>query len=195
MDRNDLSAAIVTSAQLKKELEREKGKSKGGRFFIGIIVALIAIDAIIATLTTMFFPIMSIHGGSMSPTLEDGNLVIAVKTDDLERGDICAFYADNTILCKRIIAFGGEVVDIDENGVVYIDNVLLDEPYISSADFGNVDITFPYLVPEYTYFVMGDHRATSIDSRSTEIGCVSNGQIIGKVLFRFWPFDSIGTVK
>lgn len=195
MEKNNLSGVTVTSEQLKKELERAKGKSKSGGIFMGIILTVIFIAALFSILTTLFFPIMSVNGNSMSPNIEDGTLAVAVKTDKLERGDICVFYSGNSVLCKRVIAFGGEVVYIDGNGMVYIDNVPLDEPYLTAADFGNTDIEFPYVVPDYTYFVMGDNRAVSIDSRNSEIGCVSEGQIIGKLIFRFWPFDEMGVIE
>lgn len=196
MEKNNFSNTTVTSEQLKKELERVKNKPKGaGGFFKGFIITLISVAAIVSILTTLLFPIMSIRGGSMSPTLEDGSIAVALKTEELSRGDICVFYSGSNILCKRVIAFGGEVVDIDENGVVYIDNVPLDEPYLTVTDLGNTNIKFPYLVPEHTYFVMGDNRSTSIDSRNTEVGCVSEGQMIGKLIFVFWPIDKIGTVE
>lgn len=194
MEKNNYSGAELTSEQLKKELERSKSKPKAGGFLKGAIVVLIVITAFISVLTTLYFPIMSIHGGSMTPNLEDGNLVVAIKTEEFERGDICAFYSGSSVLCKRIIAFGGETIDMDENGIVYINGLPLTEDYIIAADIGNVDIVFPYTVPEHTYFVMGDNRSTSIDSRSTKIGCVSESQMIGKLVYRFWPFDKIGPI-
>lgn len=195
MENGNFSNTAVTSDQLKIELERLKNKPKGSSYFKGVFVGLIAIVAIISFLTTMFFPIINIRGGSMSPTLEEKSLALALKTDELSRGDICVFYSGSNILCKRIIALGGEVIDIDENGVVYIDNVPLDEPYLTATDLGDANINFPYLVPEHTYFVMGDNRSISIDSRNTEIGCVSESQMIGKTVFVFWPIKEIGTVK
>lgn len=195
MEKNSFSSAELTSEQLKKELERSKSGPKAGGFFKGVIVVLIVISALVSVLSTLYFPIMSIHGGSMTPNLEDGSLVVAIKTDALERGEICAFYSGSSVLCKRIIAFGGETVDIDENGIVYINGTPLDEPYIGVHDIGNADIQFPYTVPEHTYFVMGDNRSTSIDSRNAKIGCVSEGQMIGKIVFRFWPFDEIGPIE
>lgn len=195
MEKDNISSSPVTSEQLKKELERAKNKPKAGGFFSGFIIAVIVVAAIVSILTTLFFPVMSIKGDSMYPNLEDGSLTVALKTDEFNRGDVCAFYSGTHILCKRIIAFGGEVVDIDEYGVVYIDNVPLDEPYLTAADFGNADIEFPFTVPQHTYFVMGDNRSISIDSRNSEIGCVSEGQIIGKLIFRFWPFDKIGAIE
>ena len=195
MEKDNISKTAVTSEQLKKELERAKNKPKGGSFLSGLLIALIAVAATVSILTTMFFPIMRIKGDSMFPNVENGSLVVAYKRGELNRGDVCAFYSGNSILCKRIIAFGGEVIDIDENGVVYIDNIPLDEPYITAADFGHADIQFPYLVPQHTYFVMGDNRSVSIDSRNSEIGCVSESQIIGKLVFRFWPFDQIGAIE
>ena len=193
---SDQSFSMSPSSQdLKKELERSKRKRKGGGAFVkNSILVILAIAAIISILTTMFFPIMSIHGNSMAPTVKDGSITVAHKQETLERGDVCAFYSGNSILCKRVIAFGGEVVSIDDDGVIYIDGVELDEPYLTERDFGNTNITFPYTVPEHTYFVMGDNRSTSIDSRNTKIGCISEGQIIGKLIFCFWPFDELGTI-
>lgn len=195
MEKDNFSKAVVTSEQLKKELERVKAKPKGSEFLTALITTLILITAIISILTTLFFPIMRIKGNSMSPNIENGSLVVAYKTEEFSRGDVCTFYSGSSILCKRIIAFGGEVVDIDENGVVYIDNVPLDEPYITAAAFGYADIQFPYEVPRHTYFVMGDNRPVSIDSRNSEIGCISEGQIIGKLVFRFWPINEIGALE
>lgn len=195
MEKENKSLAIPTSEQLKKELAREKRKPKGSKLFINFIFAFIVVAAIFTILTTLFFPVMGIRGGSMSPTLEDGSITVALKTDDLQRGDICVFYSGSNILCKRVIAFGGEIVNIDENGVVYVDNVPLNEHYLTATDLGNTNIRFPYLVPENTYFVMGDNRSESMDSRNTKIGCISEGQMIGKVIFRFWPFDEIGTIE
>lgn len=195
MANDNYSRTAPTSEQLRNELERVKAKPKGSGFFTGFIIVLLIVAAVFSISTTLFFPIMRIKGNSMVPNVENGDLVVAYKTEELSRGDVCAFYSGTSILCKRIIAFGGEVVDIDENGRVYIDNVPLDEPYISAADFGSADIKFPYLVPEHTYFVMGDNRSISIDSRNTEIGCVSEGQMIGRLVFRFWPFDKIGTIE
>lgn len=195
MEKDNFSGAAFTSEQLKKELERSKNKPKGGGFFTGLFITVIVVAAIVSILTTLFFPIMSVRGDSMYPNIEDGNIAVAYKTDEFSRGDVCAFYSGTHILCKRIIAFGGEVVNIDENGTVYINNDPLDEPYITAADFGNADIQFPFTVPEHTYFVMGDNRSISIDSRNSEIGCVSEGQVIGKLIFRFWPFDKIGAIE
>lgn len=188
--------SLPSSEELKKELNREKSKaSSGNSFFRNTIFAIVVVAAIVAIVTTLYFPVMKVTGSSMTPTIEDGSLVVAVKQELFDRGDICAFYSGSSVLCKRIIAFGGEVVDIDEYGVVYIDNVPLDEPYLTATDFGNTDIKFPYVVPAHSYFVMGDNRSTSIDSRNTRIGAVSEGQVIGKLIFRFWPFDAIGTIE
>lgn len=195
MAKDKILVTALTSEQLKKELERSKKKPKAGKFFIWLIFSIVIITAIISILTTLFFPIMSIHGGSMLPTLEEGNLVVAIKTNELERGDVCAFYSGDSVLCKRVIAFGGETVDIDENGIVFIDGVPLSEPQISAASLGNADIEFPYSVPDNTYFVMGDNRATSIDSRNEAIGCIQKDQMIGRLVFRFWPFDKLGAVE
>ena len=194
MAKDNFLTTAPTSEQLRKELERERNKSKGG-LFKGIIIAFIAVDAIIVILTTMFFPIMNIHGDSMYPNLENGNLVIAYKTDELARGDVCAFYSGDSVLCKRIIAYGGEVVDINENGVVYINNIPFNEPYLINADLGNTDIEFPYSVPYHTYFVMGDNRNNSSDSRDPVVGNIKREDIIGRAFLRIWPLQKFGILK
>lgn len=130
----------------------------------------------------------------MSPVLQEGDIVVSVKTSKFEPGDIISFYFNNKILAKRVVARPGEWVDIDENGNVYINGELLDEPYLNEKAFGDCNIELPYQVPESRLFVMGDHRATSVDSRSTIVGCVSQEQVVGKIIFRIWPINWIGKI-
>ena len=131
----------------------------------------------------------------MTPTLDEGNYVVAVKGSDFQTGDIVAFYYNNKILVKRVIAKSGDWVDIDTNGNVYVNNVLLDEPYVTEKAFGDCNITLPYQVPESRVFVMGDHRSVSVDSRNTAIGCVADEQVVGKIIFRVWPLTGFGSVR
>lgn len=138
-------------------------------------------------LATLFLPIFRIYGSSMSPTLEEGDIILAVKSNHFSHGDLIAFYYNNKLLLKRVIASGGEWVDIDEQGNVYVNNIALEEPYITDQSLGNCDIELPYQVPEGRVFVMGDHRSVSLDSRVEEIGCISNEQIAGKLKCVIWP--------
>lgn len=131
----------------------------------------------------------------MSPTLQDGEVVFSVKTSDFEPGDVISFYYNNKILVKRVIARPGEWVDIDKDGNVFVNNVPLNEPYLADKAFGDCNIELPYQVPDGKFFVMGDHRSTSVDSRSTAVGCVAQEQIVGKILFRVWPLNCFGPVE
>ena len=144
---------------------------------------------------TLFLPILQIYGTSMTPTLSEGEIVVSVKGASFERGDIISFYYNNKILVKRVIAFEGEYINIDDEGNVYINNKIIDEPYLTEKAFGECDLKLPYQVPAGKIFVLGDHRSTSVDSRSSVMGCVSEEQIVGKIAFRVWPFDRLGEIN
>ena len=138
--------------------------------------------------------LLETFGSSMTPALYEGNFVVAVRYAMPKRGDIVAFYSNDRVLVKRVIALEGEQVDIDREGMVYIDGSLLEESYVEKLSYGGCDISFPFQVPEGSLFVLGDHRSISVDSRSSAVGCVEEGQLIGKVIFRIWPLDRIGLV-
>ena len=179
--------------QLEEELNRVKYKQRYRVVLKSTVYTLITVAAVAVLVATLWLPVLQIYGSSMTPTLQDGEIVCSVKTADLEQGDIVAFYYNNKILVKRVIAGPGEWVDISpENGNVYINDMLLEEPYLTEKNFGDADIELPYQVPDGKIFVMGDHRATSVDSRHTAVGCVAEEQIVGKIVFRVWPLDQIG---
>lgn len=159
---------------------------------LGILVVVAALAVLIASL---FLPVMQISGDSMVPTLNNGEIVVLVKTENFTTGELCSFSWNNRTLIKRIIAGPGDWVEIDEEGTVYVNDARLEEPYVSEKSLGECDLTFPYQVPDNHYFALGDHRATSIDSRSSVIGCVEKEQIIGKVVFRVWPFRDMGWIR
>ena len=142
-------------------------------------------------ITTLVLPVLQIAGTSMEPSLNDGDIVLLVKTDKLETGDLCAFYYSNKILIKRIIAVPGDYIWIESDGTVFLNGNELDEPYVSEKSLGECDVEFPYQVPEGCYFLMGDHRETSIDSRSSVIGCVPEDQLIGRIICKFWPLSEL----
>ena len=182
-------------SQLEEELNRVKYKKRYKRVLTSTVSTLIVVAAIAVLIATLLMPVLQIYGTSMSPTLYDGDIIATWKTTDFKPGDVVAFYYNNKILVKRVIAMSGEWVDMDEDGNVYVNDVLLDEPYLVERAIGECDIKLPYQVPENRIFVMGDHRSVSVDSRSTTVGCVSEEQLVGKLVFRVWPIQDIGTVR
>ncbi len=185
---------IPSQELLENEIKREKHRKLFGRVLKNTIFSLIVVVAVSAILTMLVLPVLQITGTSMSDTLHDGDIVIAVKTSDLETGDLIAFYYNNSILVKRVIATAGSWVDVKEDGSVYVNNQPLNEPYVTDLALGKCDITLPYQVPDGTYFVMGDHRLTSIDSRNTALGCINKDLVVGKLVFRIWPLPAFGPV-
>ncbi|MBQ3510180.1 MAG: signal peptidase I [Peptococcaceae bacterium] len=173
--------------ELQQELGREIYKRRFRRLLRRTVDALIVVAAISAIIATLVLPVLQIAGTSMEPNLNDGDIVLLAKTDKLETGDLCAFYYSNKILIKRVIATPGDYLWIEPDGTVFVNGLKLDEPYVQDMALGECDIEFPYQVPENAYFMMGDHRETSIDSRSSVIGCISTDHTIGKILCKFWP--------
>lgn len=182
-------------SQLEEELNRVKYKKRYKRVLTSTVSTLIVVAAIAVLIATLLMPVLQIYGTSMSPTLYDGDIIATIKTTEFEPGDVAAFYYNNKILVKRVIAMSGEWVDMDEDGNVYVNDVLLDEPYLVERAIGECDIKLPYQVPENRIFVMGDHRSVSVDSRSTTVGCVSEEQLVGKLVFRVWPLKDLGPVR
>ncbi len=176
-------------------MEKEKSKQRRYSALKKLIIALIIAAAAAVLLSTRWMPVLQIYGTSMTPTLEEGQIVLTVKTNRFQKGDIVAFYYENKLLIKRYIADGGSWVDIMDDGKVFVDREMLDEPYITELHKGNCDIKLPYQVPEDRIFVMGDHRKTSMDSRSKTLGCVAQEQIAGKIVFCIWPVSDFGPVK
>lgn len=186
---------LPTLEELKAELKREKYKARSGKVFRSTVGTLIVVAAVAVLVATVWMPVLQIYGSSMTPTLEEGDIVISLKGSDFQQGDLIAFYYGNKILVKRYIAGPGQWVNIDENGNVFVDGIMLDEPYIEEKSRGQFDLIFPYQVPDSRYFCMGDKRSTSVDSRSSTIGCVAEEQIVGKIVFRIWPLSELGTLR
>ena len=176
---------------LKKELDRVNYKTKYRSVLKSTIFMLIVVAAIAVLVATTWLPVLQIYGSSMTPTLNEGEVVVSVKGSSFEQGDLIAFYYGNKILVKRCIATPGQWVDIDEDGNVYVDGNRLNEPYVKEKAFGDCDIKLPYQVPEDRYFCMGDHRETSVDSRNSSVGCIAEEQIIGRIFFRIWPLNDL----
>lgn len=191
MKKRKKELQIPSSALLEAELNREKYKKKYKVVLRSTIYTLITVAAVAILVATLWLPVFQIYGSSMTPTLSNGDIVASFKADSFEQGDVIAFYYNNKILVKRVIASAGEWVDIDQEGNVYVNGTMLDEPYIKEKSYGECNIELPYQVPESRIFVIGDHRNVSIDSRHTSVGCVSEEQIVGKLKLRIWPLDSI----
>lgn len=186
---------LPNSTEIEVELKREHYKRRYKSTLRSTIFALVTASAAAVLVATLFLPVLQIFGSSMNPTLEEGQIVVSVKAKELEPGDVVAFYYGNRVLIKRYIAGPGTWVDIDEEGNVYLDEQLLDEPYLTEKAFGISDLEYPYQVPENTHFLMGDHREESVDSRHSSVGCISQDDIVGKIVFRVWPIESVGTIK
>ena len=185
----------ITAEQLEAELRRERYKRSFAFTLRNTIYMLITVAAVAVLVAVLLMPVLQIYGTSMAPTLNEGEIVLSVKSGEFKTGDIMAFYYNNNILVKRVIAQPGDWVDITEDGTVYVNNVMLDEPYLIDKAYGETNIKFPYQVPESRIFVLGDHRSVSIDSRNTAVGCVASEQIVGRIVYRVWPFDKIGKVE
>ena len=181
----------LTTEQIERELNRVRYKQRYGRTLRSTVYILIVVAAMAILAATFVFPVFRIYGNSMTPTLEEGQIIVSLKETDLETGDIIAFYYNNKILVKRVIANTGDWVNIDTDGNVYVNDVLLDEPYIKEKSMGKCNITLPYQIPEGKTFVLGDHRSVSMDSRHTSVGCISEEQIVGKLIMRMWPLNEI----
>lgn len=180
---------------LEKELQRELYQKQYRKVLRSTMYVLITVAAIAILVATLWLPVLQIYGSSMTPTLTDGNIVISTKSSVLETGDVIAFYYNNKILVKRVIAESGDWVDIKEDGTVYVNNLELQEPYVDEKVLGDCNIELPYQVPEEKVFVMGDHRSVSVDSRNTAVGCVAEEQIVGKLIFCVWPLESFGQIE
>lgn len=191
----DSPQEFPTADQLSAELNRVKYRQRYKRVLRSTIYTLIVAAAAAVLVATIWLPVLQIYGASMKPTLSEGDIVVCVKGSDFKQGDLVAFYIGNKILVKRCIAIPGQWIDIDADGNVYVDGELLDEPYLVDKAFGDCNIELPYQVPDNRYFCMGDHRSTSVDSRNTSVGCIAEEQIVGKIVFRVWPIDEIGTLR
>lgn len=186
---------LPNSSEVEQELKREQYKSKYKRTLRSTVFALITASAAAVLVATLWLPVLQIFGSSMTPTLQEGQIVISVKADEMEPGDIIAFYYGNKVLIKRYIAGPGSWVEVSEDGTVFVDGTALEEPYLVQKAYGISDLEYPYQVPEGSYFLMGDQRESSVDSRHSSVGCITEEAIVGKVVYRVWPMEVIGTVN
>ena len=181
--------------ELETELKRVRYRRQYFSALRSTVYTLITVAAVAVLVATLWLPVLQIYGTSMAPTLANGNIVVSVKGNDFQPGDVIALYYNNKILVKRVIAGPGDWVDIDEKGTVYVNNQELQEPYLEEKALGDCNIQLPYQVPENRIFVMGDHRSVSVDSRNTAVGCVAEEQIVGKIIFCIWPLNEFGKIS
>ena len=184
-----------TMEQLQTELPRVQYRKRYNTVLKSTVYTLITVAAVAVLIATLWLPVLQIYGSSMTPTMQNGDIVFTLKTSNYQNGDVLAFYYINKILVKRVIACPGVWVDIEEDGTVFVNNQQVSEPYVTDLAYGDTNIELPYQVPDGKLFVMGDHRSTSVDSRNTAVGCVAQEQVVGKIIFRIWPVREIGFVE
>lgn len=186
---------MPTVEELESELKRVRYRKRYGRVLRNTIFTLITVAAVTVLAAVIFLPVLRIYGSSMTPGLEEGDVVVSLKGAGFETGDVVAFYYNNKVLVKRVIGGPGDWVDIDEKGNVSVNGERIDEPYLAEKALGECDIELPFQVPEKRWFLMGDHRSVSIDSRSSAVGCVAEEMIVGKLIFRVWPLGKSGVLR
>lgn len=193
-NQTDFSNYKPSVDELKKELKRENRKKEYRNVLRNTLIVVVSVAALAVLISSFYVTVLKVTGDSMTPTLETGQIVIAQNSQEFEAGEMLAFYYNNKVLVKRVIGSPGDWVNIDANGRVSVNGIELEETYASDLSLEPTDIEFPYQVPENRWFVLGDHRSVSIDSRSSVVGCVTKEQLIGKVVFRVFPFDTFGSL-
>lgn len=184
-----------TVRQIEGELKRLRRKQNSRRIFRQTVFSLLVVAAVAVLAAMLFFPIFRVTGSSMESTLHPKEIVVCLKSSRFQSGDLVAFYYNNKVLLKRVIGTAGDTIEIDDSGNVFVNGSQLDEPYITKKSLGQCDIDFPYQVPDNRIFVMGDNRETSVDSRTTAVGCIADEYVIGKVFLRVWPLERLGTLN
>ena len=193
-EKNEQLITLPSTEEIRTAYDKAAYQDRLKRSVMSTTNTLVVVAAIAVLVAMLFLPVLRIYGQSMNSTLISGELVVSLKGSDFKTGDVIAFYYNNNVLVKRVIANSGDWVDIDLDGNVYVNQQLIDEPYIAEKAYGEPNIDFPYQVPDERIFVLGDNRSVSVDSRSTSIGCVTQEQVVGKIVFRIWPLSRIGPI-
>ena len=191
LHRKNKEVALPTKDQVETERKRYRRQKAYNKALRGTVYVLTIVAAVAVLISTLILPVLQIEGESMEPTLSNGDIVLLMKTTRFDHGDLCGFTWNNKLLIKRVIGLPGDWIEIDTDGTVYLNGDKLDEPYVQQKALGECDLVFPFQVPQEQYFVIGDLRESSIDSRNSLIGCITKDQIVGKVFFRIWPFKNI----
>ena len=189
--RKQGEVSLPTKKQVETERKRYRRKKAYNKALRGTVYVLTIVAAVAVLIATLILPVLQIEGTSMEPTLSNGDIVLLTKTTRFNRGDLCGFTWNNKLLIKRVIGTPGDWIEIDTDGTIYLNGEMLEEPYVEQPAFGECDLEFPFQVPQEQYFVVGDMRESSIDSRNSLIGCIPKDQIVGKVFFRVWPFKRL----
>ena len=189
--RKQGEVSLPTKNQVETERKRYRRKKAYNKALRGTVYVLTIVAAVAVLIATLILPVLQIEGTSMEPTLSNGDIVLLTKTTRFNRGDLCGFTWNNKLLIKRVIGTPGDWIEIDTDGTIYLNGEMLEEPYVEQPAFGECDLEFPFQVPQEQYFVVGDMRESSIDSRNSLIGCIPKDQIVGKVFFRVWPFNRL----
>ena len=188
---NNQTTSLPTKQQVESERKRYRRRKAYNKALSGTVYVLTIVAAVAVLIATLILPVLQIEGTSMEPTLVNGDIVLLTKTTNFDRGELCGFSWNNKLLIKRVIGLPGDWIEISTDGTIYLNGTKLDEPYVQKMALGECDLEFPFQVPQEQYFVVGDMRESSIDSRNSLIGCIQKDQIVGKVFFRVWPFKSI----
>lgn len=195
MTKEKKEISLPTRKQVETERKRYRRQKAYNKALRGTIYVLTIVAAVAVLIATLVLPVLQIEGTSMEPTLTNGDIVLLAKTTRFNHGELCAFTWNNKLLVKRVIGLPGDWIEIDTDGTIYLNGEQLEEPYVAQIAFGECDLEFPFQVPQEQYFVVGDMRENSVDSRNSLIGCIPKDQIVGKVFFRVWPFEKIGFFK
>ena len=181
---------MLKSADIEKALKAQKKKDATIRWLIITAALLVAAAVVVIVLIKTVFPIIRIEGSSMEQTFYQNELLLASKNGKISRGDIIVFDYEGKTVIKRVIAVAGDTVDMDEDGNVSVNGELLDESYVYEKSIEPCEIEFPLTVGPGCVFVLGDHRAVSIDSRT--FGCIKLESVTGKVILQMFPVTKIG---